>query len=224
MRASLLASLFLPASLATAAHLGAQQTPPAQPVGAAAAAVPAPPADPNAWRIDVGHSELTFTIRHFVSRVRGGFAQWSGTIVVDTSSLGGGSVEVTIQAASIDTQNENRDRDLRSANFFEVEKYPTITFRSTRVEGTAKDLTVTGDLTIRGITKSVVLKGSYLGHTIDNRGGQRIGFEATTTINRLDYGVSWNRVAEGGGAMLGDEVKIDIVVAGTKPAPRPARP
>ena len=224
MRASVITALVLSASFATVMELGAQQTPPLPAAGAAAAAAPAPPADPNAWRIDVGHSELTFTIRHFVSRVRGGFGQWSGTIIVDTSSLGRGSVDVTIQAASIDTQNENRDRDLRSANFFEVEKFPTITFRSTKVEGTANDLTVTGDLTIRGITKPVVLKGSYLGHTIDNRGAQRIGFEATTTINRLDYGVTWNRVAEGGGAMLGDEVKIDIVVAGTKPPPRPARP
>ncbi len=221
MRISALTAFLLPASLATAAQLGAQQAPPASTTSAPAAA-PAPPTDPNAWRIDVGHSELSFTIRHFVSRVRGSFGQWNGTIIVDTTSMGRGAVDVTIQAASIDTQNENRDRDLRSANFFEVEKYPTITFRSTKVEGTANDLTVTGDLTIRGVTKPVVLKGKYLGHTVDNRGGQRIGFEATTTINRLDYGVSWNRVAEGGGAMLGDEVKIDIVVAGTKPAPRPA--
>lgn len=221
MRASVLTAVILSASIATAAHLGAQQTPPPAAVGAAAAA-PAPPLDPNAWRIDVGHSELTFTIRHFVSRVRGGFAQWSGTIVVDTTNIPNGSVEVAIQAASIDTQNENRDRDLRSANFFEVEKYPTITFRSTKVEGTPNDLTVTGDLTIRGVTKPVVLRGRYLGQTVDHRGARRIGFEATTTINRLDYGVSWNRVAEGGGAMLGDEVRIDIVVAGTKPAPRPA--
>ena len=219
MRAFVLTALVLSASVTTAAQLGAQ----APPRPAAAAAVPAPPLDPNAWRIDVSHSELTFTIRHFVSRVRGGFGQWSGTIVADTTNIPNGSVEVTIEAASIDTQNENRDRDLRSANFFEVEKYPTITFRSTKVEGTPNDLTVTGNLTIRGVTKPVVLRGRYLGQTVDHRGARRIGFEATTTINRLDYGVSWNRVAEGGGAMLGDEVRIDIVVAGTKPAPRPAR-
>ena len=220
MRTSVLGTLLVAVSFGIAPRLGAQQTPPAAPAPAAAT-TPAPPADPNAWRIDAGHSDLSFSIRHFVSRVRGGFGQWSGTIIVDTTSLGRGSVDVTIQAASIDTQNENRDRDLRSANFFEVDKYPTITFKSTRVEGTADDLTVTGDLTIRGVTKPVVLKGRYLGHTVDNRGGQRIGFEASTTINRLDYGVTWNRVAEGGGAMLGDEVRIDIVVAGTKPAPRP---
>lgn len=217
MRTPVLSGFLLAALISPVARADAQQaaTPPAP------AAAPAPPADPNAWRIDVGHSDLSFSIRHFVSRVRGGFGQWSGTIIVDTTDITRGSVDVVIQAGSIDTRNENRDKDLRSANFFDVEKYPTITFRSTKVAGRADDLTVTGDLTIHGVTKPVVLKGRYLGGTIDNRGGRRIGFEATTTINRLDYGVTWNRVAEGGGAMLGDEVRIDIVVAGTKPAPRP---
>ena len=218
MRTSVPTSFLLAISFFAAAQLNAQTAAaPATPPSTA----PTTPMDPNAWRIDAGHSDLSFSIRHFVSRVRGGFGQWSGTIIADTTNLGRGSVEVTIQAASIDTQNENRDRDLRSVNFFEVEKYPTISFRSTKVEGTAEDLVVTGDLTIRGVTKPVVLKGRYLGQTVDTRGARRIGFEATTTINRLDYGVSWNRVAEGGGAMLGDEVRIDIVVAATKPAPRP---
>ena len=217
MRASVVTALLVATSFVSAARAAAQAAPPT-PAPAAAAAVPA---DPNAWRIDVGHSDLSFSIRHFVSRVRGSFGQWSGTIVVDTTDVTRGSVDVTIQAASIDTQNENRDNDLRSANFFDVTKYPTITFRSTKVEGKPDDLTVTGDLTMHGVTRPVVLKGRYLGATVDNRGGRRIGFEATTTINRLDYGVTWNRVAEGGGAMLGDDVRIDIVVAGTKPAPRP---
>jgi polyisoprenoid-binding protein YceI len=216
MRAFVIPAALFVASIVSAAGVEAQEAP--TPVAAPA---PAPPADPNAWRIDVGHSDLSFSIRHFVSRVRGSFGQWSGTIIVDTTNIGSGSVNVTIQTASIDTQNENRDKDLRSANFFEVEKFPTITFRSTKVEGRPDDLTVTGDLTIRDVTKPVVLKGRYLGATVDNRGGRRIGFEATTTINRLDYGVAWNRVAEGGGAMLGDDVRIDLVVAGTKPAPRP---
>ena len=220
MRASVLTVVFLATSFAATSRVDAQQQPPAS-AAPAAAATSAAPIDPNAWRIDVGHSDLSFSIRHFVSRVRGSFGQWSGTIIVDTTDITRGSVDVTIQAASIDTQNENRDKDLRSANFFDVEKYPTITFRSTKVEGKRDDLTVTGDLTIHGVTKPVVLKGRYLGNTIDNRGGRRIGFEATTTLNRIDYGVTWNRMAEGGGAMLGDEVRIDIVVAGTKPAPRP---
>jgi len=216
MRASFVTTLLILASFGGGTRLRAQQ-----PTLLPAPGTPLAAVDPNAWQIDVGHSDLSFSIRHFVSRVRGGFGQWSGTIIVDTTSLGRGSVDVTIQAATVDTRNGNRDKDLRSPNFFEVEKYPTITFRSTRVEGRAEDLTVTGDLTIRGITKPVVLRGRYLGNTVDNRGGRRIGFEATTTINRLDYGLSWNRLAEGGGAMLGDEVRIDIVVAGTKPPPSP---
>jgi polyisoprenoid-binding protein YceI len=219
MRKSLVMSLVTTASLVTAFAAGAQQQ---APVAAAAATPPAAPADPNAWRIDAGHSDLSFSIRHFVSRVRGTFGKWAGTIIVDTMDVTKGSVDVTIQATSIDTQNENRDNDLRSANFFEVEKYPTITFRSTKVEGRKDDLTVTGDLTIRGVTKPVVLKGRYLGVTApDQRGTRRMGFEASTTINRLDYGVTWNRAVEGGGVMLGDDVRIDIAIEAMKAAPRP---
>jgi polyisoprenoid-binding protein YceI len=219
MRKSLVASFIVTASLAGAVTTGAQQhapTPGATPPSLAA------PADPNAWRIDPNHSDLSFSIRHFVSRVRGTFGQWAGTIIVDTINVSRASVDVTIQAASIDTQNENRDSDLRSADFFEVEKYPTVTFRSTKVEGTRSDLTVTGDLTIRGVTKPVVLKARYLGVTTpDQRGIRRIGFEATTTINRLEFGVTWNRAVEGGGVMLGDDVRIDIVIEATQAVARP---
>ena len=219
MRISVVTGFAL-ASLVSAMTAGAQQqATPVTPAGPTAAAAPA---DPNAWRIDPGHSDISFSIRHFVSRVRGTFGRWAGTIVVDTMDITRGSVDVTIQATSIDTQNENRDNDLRSANFFEIEKYPTITFRSTRVEGRKDDLTVTGDLTIRGVTRPVVLKGRYLGVTApDQRGTRRMGFEASTTINRLDYGVTWNRAVEGGGVMLGDDVRIDIVLEAMKAPPRP---
>ena len=218
MRNSLVLSFVTIVSLIVSSTAGAQ----APPVLATPAAAATAPADPNAWRIDATHSDLSFSIRHFVSRVRGTFGRWAGTIVVDTMDVTKGSVDVTIQATSIDTQNENRDNDLRSANFFEVEKFPTITFRSTKVEGSRDDLTVTGDLTIHGVTKPVVLKGRYLGATApDQRGTRRIGFEASTMINRLDYGVIWNRAAEGGGVMLGDDVRIDIVISAMKTAPRP---
>jgi polyisoprenoid-binding protein YceI len=218
MRSSFVMSLVTTASLAVTLTAGAQQ-PPAQPTLSMAAAIPA---DPNAWRIDPGHSDISFSIRHFVSRVRGTFGKWSGSIIVDTMDVTKGSVDVTIQAPSIDTQNENRDNDLRSANFFEVEKYPTITFKSTRVTGSKEELTITGDLTIRGVTKPVVLKGRYLGVTAaDQRGTRRMGFEASTTINRLDWGVTWNRAVEGGGVMLGDDVRIEIAVEAMKAAPRP---
>lgn len=219
MRKSFVMGSITAAFLSVAVTAGAQQQPPASPPTAMAAPAPT---DPNAWRIDRGHSDLSFSIRHFVSRVRGTFGAWAGTIIVDTNDVTKGSVDVTIQATSVDTQSENRDNDLRSANFFEVAKYPTITFRSTKVEGRKDDLTLTGDLTIRDVTRPVVLKGRYLGVTpADQRGTRRIGFEASTMINRLDWGVTWNRAAEGGGVMLGDDVRIDIVIEAMKSAPRP---
>lgn len=185
-------------------------------VGAAAAAAPAPRAPvpataPVRWQIDATHSELTFRIRHLVSRVRGQFNTWSGTITADPASLGGGSVSVDIQTASIDTNNERRDTHLRSADFFDAENHPTITFRSTRVEANGRGLRVHGNLTIRGVTRPVVLQGQML-EVGGAPGRRRIGFEAETQIDRMDYGVSWNRAAEGGGAVLGDEVTITIAI------------
>jgi len=170
----------------------------------------------NTWRIDASHSELSFRVRHFVSKVRGTFGSWTGTIVADPQNLDGGSVRVVIDPSTIDTNHERRDADLKSSNFFEVEKYPEITFvsREVKVEGT--DLTIVGDLTMRGITKSVTLSGQYIGVTVDNRGRKRIGFEARSTVDRLAWGLTWNRVAEGGGAMLGDDVEIEIIVAGVE--------
>ena len=186
-------------------------------VMAAAAVAPASRAEaavsaaPVRWQIDATHSELTFRIRHLVSRVRGQFNTWSGTITADPASLAGGSVSVDIQTASIDTNNERRDTHLRSADFFDAESHPTITFRSTRVEATGRNLRVHGNLTIRGVTKPVVLQGQML-EVGGTAGRRRIGFEAETQIDRMDYGVSWNRAAEGGGAVLGDEVTISIAI------------
>jgi polyisoprenoid-binding protein YceI len=188
-------------------------------VAAAAAAAPAPRAEavpasaaaPVRWQIDAAHSELTFRIRHLVSRVSGQFNTWSGTIVADPASLGGGSVSVDIQTASIDTNNERRDTHLRSADFFDAASHPTITFRSTRVVANGRELQVHGNLTIRGVTKPVVLEGRML-EVGGAAGRRRIGLEAQTQINRMDYGVSWNRGAEGGGVVLGDEVTISIAI------------
>ena len=184
---------------------------------ATAAAAPAartssaPGAAPVRWQIDQAHSELTFRIRHLVSRVNGSFNTWSGTIVADPASLGGGSVSVDIQTASIDTNNERRDTHLKSGDFFDAENHPTITFRSTRVESRGGELQVHGNLAIRGVTKPVVLEGRML-EVGGAPGRRRIGFEAETRINRMDYGVSWNRAAEGCGAVLGDEVTITIAI------------
>lgn len=162
------------------------------------------------YRIDVGHSDISFRIRHMMSRTRGTFNEWAGTITADPADWTTGSVDVTIQAASIDTRHERRDADLRSDNFFDVETYPAITFKSTKVDVSGTTLSITGDLTIRDVTRSVVLQGEFLGVTGKGTPRERIGFEASTTINRLDYGVKWNRAIEGGGVLLGDEVEISI--------------
>jgi len=175
-------------------------------------APPAAAAAPVRWRIDTSHSELTFRIRHLVSRVSGQFNQWSGTIVADPASLAGASVEVDIQTASIDTNNERRDTHLRSADFFDAPNHPTITFRSTRVAVDGRELRVHGNLTIRGVTRPVVLEGEMT-EVSGAVGKRRIGFEAQTTIDRMDYGVSWNRAAEAGGAVLGDDVRISIAIS-----------
>jgi polyisoprenoid-binding protein YceI len=185
--------------------------------GAAQIANRAPAAPQVAsWRIDTSHSELSFRIRHLVSRVRGSFNEWSGTIVADPGNLAGGSVQVAIRTASIDTRHERRDNHLRSADFFDAETHPEITFRSTRVEGGGENLRVHGNLTMRGVTRPVVLEGRFLGTTRDAQGRERIGFEAETRVNRHDFGVSWNNLAEGGGVVLGDEVTISIVVGAVR--------
>ena len=182
------------------------------------AALPVPVTDStrSVWQIDAGHSDISFRIRHFMSRVRGTFNQWSGTITADSGQWSGGAVEVTLETASVDTRHERRDADLRSANFFDAANHPTITFKSTKVETRDSNLVITGDLTIKGVTRPVVLEGRFLGLEAAGAGRQRVGFEARGTINRIDYGVTWNRVLEGGGAMLGDEVEIEIAIEATR--------
>jgi polyisoprenoid-binding protein YceI len=187
----------------------------ALPATAQTATPAAAPAASNVWRIDRGHSELTFSIRHMVSRVRGQFNSWSGTITGDLNDWESAEVNVSIDANSIDTNHERRDADLRGKDHFEVETYPTITFRSTKIERTGERLRMTGDLTMRGVTRPVVLEGQLTG-TAQDRGRTRVGFEASTTINRKDFGLVWNRAVEAGGWLIGDEVKIDISVAAIK--------
>lgn len=182
--------------------------------GAPGATAQAPEGDastPPTWRIDTSHSELSFHIRHLLSRVRGSFGEWSGTIVADPADLSTGSVAVEISTSTIDTNNGRRDADLRSENFFHAEAHPTITFRSSSVETDGERIRLAGELTIRGVTRPVVLEGDYLGSMRDGQGRERIGFEAETTIDRHEFGISWNRVVEGGN-LLGDEVKIVIAV------------
>lgn len=168
------------------------------------------------WTVDPVHSEVSFKVRHFVTKVPGTFTQWTGEILTDPAKLSGGSVAVAIQAASISTKNDRRDTHLRSADFLAVDSFPTITFKSTKVEATGSALRVIGDLTIRGVTKSVVLQGEF-GGTFGpaEAGKQKIGFSASTKINRLEYGLRWNRLVEGVN-MLGDEVEIILNIEATR--------
>lgn len=178
-------------------------------------------ASTTTWVVDKTHSELLFRVRHLVSRVTGTFTDWDATIVADAGSWNGGSVSVNVRTASIDTNNERRDTHLRSADFFEIDKYPVMTFRSTSVVVRGTEVTLTGDLTIRDVTRRVVLTGSFLGLAPGPGGRDRVGFSVSTTVNRLDYGLTWNRAAEGGGLVLADDVTIDVTVAAVRQVPDP---
>jgi polyisoprenoid-binding protein YceI len=174
--------------------------------------LPAAPAPaPAVWNLDKAHTNVSFQIRHFVSKVRGSFKDFSGTIVADPDAWQNAQIDVQIVTSSITTSNDQRDGHLRSGDFFAADSFPTITFKSTKVERKGDDAKIYGNLTIRGITKPVVLEGTFNGIQKSAQ-GDRFGFDASTTVNRLDYGVKWNRAAEGGGVMLGDEVKIEINV------------
>ena len=169
----------------------------------------------STWQIDPNHSAAQFAVRHLaISTVRGAFTKVNGTIQFDDKDISKSSVEVTIDADSVDTRVPNRDKDLRSDHFFDVQKYPTITFKSTKVEQVEPGkLKVTGDLTIHGVTKAVVLDVEGPTAAVkDPWGNQRAAANATTKINRQDYGVKWNATMDGGGVVVGDEVAITIDV------------
>lgn len=162
------------------------------------------------YGIDTAHSSVGFKVRHLVSKVSGGFNDFDGTIVADFGHLDSSSVEFTIQATSIDTKNEKRDGHLRSADFFDVEKYPEISFKSSKITKIDGDsYAVTGTLTMHGVSKETILTVDYLGE-MTAMGGTRAGYELTTTINRKDFEISWNRALDAGGFVLGDDVEINI--------------
>lgn len=163
------------------------------------------------YKIDSAHSSTGFKIRHFFSRVSGEFKEFQGTMVVDRDDMTKSKVEATIQAASIDTNHADRDKHLRNADFFDTGKFPTITFKSTAWKQVDKDTyDVTGDLTLRDVTKPVTLRTKFMGAGPDGWGGHRTGWEATTTIDRTAFGVSWNKAIEGGGVVLGNDVEITL--------------
>ncbi len=165
------------------------------------------------YSIDKAHSEVTFQVRHLLTKVRGRFSDFNGTIEYDEENPERSQVNVEIQAASIDTNERDRDVHLRSADFFDVDKIPALTFRSTGIQGTAHGaFAVRGDLTIHGVTRSVSFDAFLLGKAKDPWGNERIAFEAETTINRKDFGLTWNAALETGGFLVGDEVTISVSV------------
>jgi polyisoprenoid-binding protein YceI len=169
------------------------------------------------WNFDLAHSSVGFWVRHLmISKVHGRFTKWTGEIAFDAEDPSKSSVEVQIDAASIDTQEAQRDGHLKSADFFDVEKFPHITFKSTSVTGKSEAFDAHGDLTLHGVTHPVVLHVEYAGRTKHPMGGERAGFSAHTSINRKDYGLHWNMVLEAGGVGVGDKVEINLEIQATK--------
>ena len=164
------------------------------------------------WQVDGAHSAVNLSVRHMViSKVRGRFGRWNAKLALDTADLTRSSVEVEIEAASIDTGVADRDAHLRSPDFLSAEKYPTLRYASRRVEALAGDrLRVVGDLTIRGVTREVVLDVDYGGQGKDPWGNQRVGFTATASLNRRDFGLTWNQALETGGVLVADRVDVEI--------------
>jgi polyisoprenoid-binding protein YceI len=165
------------------------------------------------FTIDKAHSEAAFQVRHLITKVRGRFPDFEGVIEFDENAVERSSVTFTIQAKSIDTNEHDRDTHLRSADFFGVVEYPTITFTSARVRRVSGDrFEVTGHLTIRDTKKEITIPVTYLGGAKDPWGKERVGFEAELTINRKDFGLNWNAALETGGFLVGDDVKINLSV------------
>lgn len=171
------------------------------------------------WNIDKSHSSAAFKIRHMMSNVSGNFRDFDANLQLDRADMAKSSIDFTIQATSIDTANKNRDDHLRSADFFEVEKFPTITFKSKSIKAVSKtEYEVTGDFTMHGVTKTITLPVTFLGIAKGGR-GEVAGFETEATINRKDYNVVWNRNLDEGGVLLGDDVKVSFSLEFRKPAP-----
>src|SRR3954468_21265335 len=166
------------------------------------------------YTIDPAHTRLGFSARHaMVATVRGSFKEFTGTAHVDTANPANSKVEVKIVANSIDTGQQQRDDHLRSGDFFESEQYPDITFTSTDVQRDGADWTVTGDLTIKGVTHSIAVPFEFTGSAQDPFGNTRIGFEGAATLNRKDWGLSWNAALETGGVLVSEKVKLQFDVS-----------
>jgi polyisoprenoid-binding protein YceI len=179
-----------------------------------------PVAAADTLTIDKSHSEVGFRIRHLVSKVAGRFADFSGTITADAAKPEMSAVQFTIQAGSIDTANAKRDEHLRSADFFDVAKFPTIEFKSRKVTPAGKDrYDVAGTLTMHGVSRDVTLPVGFLGLAKDPWGNERAGFELALTLNRKDYGIVWNTTLDSGGLLLGEDVAVAINLEAIKAKP-----
>jgi polyisoprenoid-binding protein YceI len=167
---------------------------------------------PTTWAIDAAHTSVEFSVRHLmITTVKGRFAGVKGVVITNDDDPAKGEVEVVIDAATIDTREPQRDAHLRSADFFDAETFPTLRFKSRRLADVAGNrFKLVGDLTIRDVTREVVLDVTAHGRAQDPWGGQRAGFEATTKIKRSDFGLTWNQLLETGGVAVGDEIKIVI--------------
>jgi polyisoprenoid-binding protein YceI len=172
----------------------------------------------GAWTLDATHSRVGFVARHaMVTKVRGSFNEFEGTATVG-NDINDTAIALTIQVGSVDTRNADRDGHLKSGDFLEIEKFPTITFASTSTKAVGSTLEVTGDLTIKDVTKSVTVPFDFEGGAVDPYGNVRIGFEGSVAINRRDYGVTWNAALETGGVLVSDKITLEFEISAIKSA------
>lgn len=184
------------------------------------ASVPALTELTGTYTLDPAHTRIGFVARHaMVTKVRGSFDEFAGTAVLDGANPANSRVEVTIEAASIDTRNAQRDEHLRGNDFLAMQEYPKITFASTGVRRVGETtFEVTGDLTVKGVTNEITIPFEFEGAAKDPFGNQRVGFEGSVTINRRDYGVTWNAALEGGGVLVSDKVTLEFEISAIKNA------
>lgn len=184
---------------------------------AAVLALASPALAADTYQFDKSHTTVGFQVRHIFTMLGGKFQDFSGTIKVDKAKPESSSVEFTIQAASISTNDPKRDEHLKSPDFFDTATHPTITFKSTAVKPAGNNVyQVTGDLTMRGVTKSITIPVTLLGEGKDPWGNEKMGFETSTTLDRKDYGINWNKTLDQGGVLVGDEVKVQISIEANK--------
>jgi polyisoprenoid-binding protein YceI len=173
---------------------------------------------PGTWNLDISHTEIGFVVRHAgISKVRGQFTEADATLVVG-DSLATSSVEATVKTASFDSNDDNRDGHVKSADFFDVEQFPHMTFKANQVQGSSEEFKLGGELTIKDTTKPVTFDVEFGGMAVDPFGSTRAGFSATTQISRKEFGITWNAALEAGGVLVGDKVTITVDAAFVLPA------